>query len=858
VPRPYLSLTAGLVVVCLAVGLVLTTFAQESTPKKGVDKKKTADTPRKVREVSATPVKLIKTKPGFKVELLYTVPEATQGSWVNLTVDPKGRLITSDQYGKLYRVTPPTGDAKIVVEEIPADIGEAQGLLWAFDSLYVVVNRSKKYPSGLYRVTSSRNDDTLDAVVKLKEFPAGGGEHGPHAIVLAPDGKSLYVIAGNHTKLFDTDTTMVPKLWGEDFIVPRQWDATGHAKGILAPGGWTCRTDKDGKKWELVSMGYRNHYDIAFNRAGELFTFDSDMEWDMNTPWYRPIRVCHSVPGSDFGWRSGTGVYPDYFPDNLPPVVNVGQGSPTGIAFGYGAKFPAAYQNALFCCDWSYGKLYAMFLRPSGSTYTAKFEEFLTGTPLPLTDIVVNPKDGAMYFTTGGRKVTSGLYRLSYVGDESTAPVKESDDGAAEREVRHKLEAHYGKPHEGAVEVAWPHLASPDRFLRWAARTVLEFNDPATYRARALKEENQPAAFEAILALLRTGKHDDSELATQVLDRLNHFDPKKLDEAGVLDLLRLYQLAFIRLGPPSESARKLVTERVDALVPASSSKAILSESMKLLCALQAPSAAAKGVALMRKAPSQEEQMDYALSLRALKAGWTPKLREEYFGWFVKAAGYRGGHSFTGFVNNIKKEAIDTLSDDEKKTLKPILEASPKIDNPWVNAKPRPFVKHYTMDNLLPIVEKGLHDRDFERGRRMFGEAKCFACHRFASEGGAFGPDLTALAGRFNAKDLVESIVEPSKVISDQYAAVNIVTTDGKMVSGRIINLFGDKMSVNTDMLDPDKMVNVSRSEVESMELSKISMMPENLIDTFREDEVLDLVGFLLSRGNPRDAMFKKQ
>ena len=857
-PRPYLSLAAGLVV----VGLVLTAFAQEQTPPKQPDKrpdkKKRTDTPKKVREISATPVNLIKTKPGFKVELLYTVPEATQGSWVNLCVDPKGRLITSDQYGKLYRVTPPTGDAKIVVEEIPADIGEAQGLLWAFDSLYVVVNRSKKYPSGLYRVTSSKNDDTLDSVVKLKEFPAGGGEHGPHAIVMGPDGKSLYVIAGNHTKLFDTDTTTVPRLWGEDFIVPRQWDASGHARGILAPGGWTCRTDKDGKKWELVSMGYRNHYDIAFNREGELFTFDSDMEWDMNTPWYRPIRVCHSVPGSDFGWRSGTGVYPDYFPDNLPPVVNVGQGSPTGIVFGYGAKFPAAYQNALFCCDWSYGKLYAMFLSPSGSTYTAKFEEFLTGTPLPLTDIVVNPKDGAMYFTTGGRKVTSGLYRLSYVGNESTAPAKESNEGDEEREIRHRLERFYGKPNPDAVEIAWPHLASPDRFVRWAARTVLEFNDPASYRAKALAEDNRAAAFEAILALIRTGKRDDSELATKILDRLHRFSPDKIDdEAAILDMLRLYQLTFLRLGPPSEAARKQVAERVDAMIPTSPSKPITSEALKLLCYLQVPSAAEKGVGIMLKAPTREEQMDCALSLRSLNAGWTPKLREDYFGWFVKAAGYRGGHSFTGFVDNIKKEAIQTLTAAEKKSLKPILEASPKIDNPWANAKPRPFVKHYTVDNLLPVVEKGLHDRDFERGRRMFGEAKCFACHRFASEGGAFGPDLTALAGRFNAKDLIESIVEPSKVISDQYAAVNIVTTSGKMVSGRIINLHGDNMMVNTDMLDPDKMVNVSRRDVESMELSKISMMPENLIDTFREDEVLDLVGFLLSRGNPRDAMFKK-
>src|SRR5205085_11358771 len=109
-----------------------------------------------------------------------------------------------------------------------------------------------------------------------------------------------------------------------------------------------------------------------------------------------------------------------------------------------------------------------------------------------------------------------------------------------------------------------------------------------------------------------------------------------------------------------------------------------------------------------------------LSLRNLKSGWTPDQRRTYFAWFSKAAGYKGGYSFAGFVNNIKKEAVATLSDEEKTSLKPILEASPKVDNPWMNAKPRPLVKNWTTDKIMPLVDKGLVGRDFARGRQLFG------------------------------------------------------------------------------------------------------------------------------------------
>jgi len=91
-----------------------------------------------------------------------------------MCVDPKGRLIVSDQYGSLYRVSVPAPGVKgeAAIEKIPAAIGSAQGLLWAFDALYVVVNSPGK--SGLYRVTSSQKNDTLDTVETLHLFQDGG------------------------------------------------------------------------------------------------------------------------------------------------------------------------------------------------------------------------------------------------------------------------------------------------------------------------------------------------------------------------------------------------------------------------------------------------------------------------------------------------------------------------------------------------------------------------------------------------------------------------------------------------------------------------------------------------------------
>ena len=185
-------------------------------------------------EPQATDVETLKVLDGFEVELLYSVPKDTQGSWVAMTVDAKGRLVVSDQYGGLYRVTPPAigGDPNgTFIEPLGIELGQAQGLLYAFDSLYVMVANGGAYAGrGLYRVFDRDGDDQYDEVKYLRKLE-GGGEHGPHAIVPAPDGESLYVIIGNQTKITEIVGSKVPKVWDEDIILPRAY-GNGFMKGV--------------------------------------------------------------------------------------------------------------------------------------------------------------------------------------------------------------------------------------------------------------------------------------------------------------------------------------------------------------------------------------------------------------------------------------------------------------------------------------------------------------------------------------------------------------------------------------------------------------------------------------------------
>tara|TARA_R110002096_G_scaffold200639_13_gene384769 strand:+ start:21292 stop:25623 length:4332 start_codon:yes stop_codon:yes gene_type:complete len=813
-----------------------------------------------LRTPTATPVDSIKLPEGFKAELIYSVPKETQGSWVSMTVDDKDRLIVSDQYGWLYRFKTPGPNQTLTssdVEKIEIDLGGAQGLLWAHDSLYAVLNTKEHGGRGLYRARDTNNDDKLDKVELLKKFEESGGEHGPHAVLLGPDGKSLYVVCGNQTALPEGSSSRVPPVWEEDQVMPRIY-GRGFMKGVEAPRGWIAKTDPEGKSWEVITTGFRNEYDAAFNRHGELFSYDADMEWDLNTPWYRPTRINHVISGAEFGWRNGSAKFPEYYSDSFGAVVDIGPGSPTGVVFGYGAKFPAKYQEALFICDWSYGKMYAVHLQPDGSSYKADFEEFMAAQPLPLTDLVIHP-DGNMYVAIGGRRVQSGLYRVSYVGKESTKPAPLAKGGEQARELRKKLEKWHGVESPSAILEAWPHLASTDRAIRYAARVALEHQPIDQWIGLAVSEPNPQAKLAAMIAAARVGtarKGTESD----IFSALSTLDYNRLNKQQKLDFLRAYGLTISRFGGEfpynySPSQKQQLIAQLDPLFPAKSPEENL-ELSALLGALGAKSLPKKGVQLLNSAPSQEEQIAYAKNLRLAKDGWTPELRESYFQWFVRAKTYKGGAAFGNFLDSIRKDAVAQLNPEQLAALKPILEAKPESTTPQFSFKARSFVKNWTVDDLDDVINVGLEgNRDFANGRNVFGTTGCYACHRFNQEGGAIGPDLTRVAGKFSPRDLLESITNPSKEISDQYGAMIFEMNDGSTVIGRIMNLSGDAFQVSTNMYAPSDTTKVDRKLLKDMRPSPVSMMPPGLINTLEKDDVLDLLAYLLSKGDQNDPVF---
>ena len=857
-------------------------------------------------------VEKLKLLPNFNAEHLYSPSENKNGSWVAMTFDHKGRMIACDQYGYLYRLTiPPIGTesvkSKLIVEKLEIKIagdtskekikmGYAQGLLYAFNSLYVMVNHksdtSMAKGSGLYRLKDTDNDDQYDEITLLKDLVTPGGEHGPHSMVISPDQKSIHLIAGNHVDVPKMEAYRLPETWKEDNLFPLIKDPNGHANDRAAPGGFVVKIDPEGTNWELISAGYRNAFDLAFNEVGDMFVYDADMEWDFGMPWYRPTRISHTTSGSEFGWRTGNSKWSPAYPDNLPAILNIGQGSPTSLFSGNNARFPEKYRRGLFAFDWSFGIIYAVQLKPEGSSYKATAEEFISGAPLPLTDGIIGP-DGAMYFLTGGRKLDSDLYRV-YYGDNTLANepliTKPSAEVLKARNLRRQLETFHGDPNPKAIKLAWPNMKNPDRYIRYAARMAMEHQPLYQWQEKALQEKDPQILTQAMIAMARTGNRG---LQVRMINALMNINYNLLPESQQIDVLRAYELIISRMGKPYDAEKIKLSTYLNQFYPAKSNELNRSFS-KILVALDDPNVVQKTLALLESAANDvddqktfmqssdlilrnpqygldiagmlaktppAQQIYYITALSEAKNGWTSELREKYFKWYYTAFGFKGGNSFIGFIDKARKMALANVPQDKFDFYNTLSGKDLLTQNGMKLASagsPKGPGRAWKLDEALEVVQKDSTDRNFEQGKMLFSAVQCIACHTMKGEGGAVGPALTQLGTRFSSRDILESILEPNKVISDQYAYTSFYLKDGGSVTGRLKNEDSEKYYISQNPFAPQILREVMKSEVVRTRISDVSSMYPGMINSLNKEELKDLMAYLISGSNKDHQVYKSK
>jgi putative heme-binding domain-containing protein len=133
-----------------------------------------------------------------------------------------------------------------------------------------------------------------------------------------------------------------------------------------------------------------------------------------------------------------------------------------------------------------------------------------------------------------------------------------------------------------------------------------------------------------------------------------------------------------------------------------------------------------------------------------------------------------------------------------------------------------------------------------RGKQVFAVAQCVNCHRFNGKGEGIGPDLTTVAQRFQRKEILESIVYPNQVVSDQYAG-KTVTAGGKTYTGIVART----PNGGTTVLQSDgQKIELNANEIEDVQPSKVSAMPEGLANRLTLEQIADLFAFLMNAPEP--------
>lgn len=798
----------------------------------------------------AKPAKLF-VRPGFEIQHVRSATDQ-EGSWVSMEFDTQGRLIIAREDRGLLRMSlTPDGSSIGDVEEIDSTLQECRGLLSVDHSLYAQANNTK----ALYRLEDQDGDGEFEILDLLREFTGGVG-HGRNDLALGPDG-AIYSIYGDSVTLPDEN------------VVDHTSPFRQARRGERTTEGHVLAFFPEDSRWHLLCSGLRNPFGIDFNLDGEAFTYDADAEFDMGSPWYRPTRLVHLVSGGDYGWRGRTGTWPPYDADHADftlPAGDIGKGSPTAVKSGRRSSFPEHYRRAMFALDWAYGRILACHLVPRGAGYVCRAESFLKGQPLNVTDLDFGP-DGSLYIITGGRKTHSDLYRIRWIGGQGIGGQVDAGRDTrqqqsrnlfskVQRETRHRLSRlHHGDAEPERITEVWQWMGHPDPMLRDAARVAIE-NLPLDVWSKLAFQESRPAWI--VSSMLSIARSNHPELIPAVFEKLAQVKLKTLSGYERSMLLETWSQCLANASAEaSQTPAYLETvKRIDqwypddsvtCFAPTGGGRSVNHQLGLLACELDLPELVPKTLKLLSQSKSQEERMHALFVLRNRRNGWNSdshRMVFETLGELDRTV--VGGEGMPGFLAKIRSELVANLNEDQKASLGDLIQPGSEAEAfEW--KVDRPIIKTWATTDMESLLSANSEVGDRHRGREVFHRVLCDRCHRAGGIGGVSGPDLSSIASRFGPRDILLSILEPSRVVDEKYRNEKVVTTDGRVIVGRLApggDYRATKIRISVDPLRPLDYVEVDKSDIETHQLSAESPMPTGLLNTLQAQEIRDLLAFL--------------
>jgi putative membrane-bound dehydrogenase-like protein len=851
--------------------------------------------------IAAAPASVPLAPPGFEVTLVAREPLVRNPC--ALAFDARGRLFVGQ--GPQYRNPKPDtpGDTVELLLDTDGDgvfdrartfargLNCVQGLAWRANELWIANSPDLTVARDL------DGDDEADEYLLLYT-DLGNIEHAVHGLNFAPDGK-LYLSKGN-SKGLNQPGRVAPKAFRElhaqpdppgapDLPPPRTFTKDTYRRTYQDPAddwgrmGGILRCEPDGTRLEIVARGFRNPWDIAFDRGFDWLGTDNDQsEGD---------RIFMPFFGANFGWAHGWSAHwtgEGHLP-TVPVSGPVFSGSGTGIMFSDTESFPPAFRGVWFINDFLHRTTYVYrprwagaLLQPAGG----KWEPFLrAGDALfnPV-DIEAGP-DGALYLTGWGEQLGA-----------------EFRDGRQVNAGRVFRVAMPGTP----APPADPQRAQP--LARWSVgQLAAEFASPVGARRSDAAEElvRRGAAVRPELARLILGGRPEAQetWALWTLGRLERDNP---------DVEAWLASHYDRFSPNARrqalriAGHRIREWRTGAALPAFVVAALDDPEPRIrFAALQAIALARRPEVIDRVSDLAARETDrvtfyaawYALREIASVAALRDRLRDP-----------RGGVRRAALLALLDLGALDEpavralVGDADAATAglaalglakrdgNPLLVIEPPpgdfVDRVRVKITPglKPATVRYTTDGSEPVLARGgersnltftetttlkaalfvngqkvgatatavyrkrvpepppppvvltppaapltvaqvvaaLPAADPSRGRSVFHAAGCVACHRVDAEGGAFGPELTGLGARGNVERVIRAILAPGAEITEGFALRTFALKDGRAVAGRLL----EESQSNVTVIQPDgQTVTLARTDILKQDTMADSAMP---------------------------------